>query len=59
MPLTEALTVADRIVVLNQGRVSLELDVDADARRSTHNPQFDRLRVALASAAAGVKTLTA
>ncbi len=55
---SDAISVADRIVVLNEGRATLELDVDADAR-TPRGAEFDRLRVVLASASAGVKTLTA
>jgi sulfonate transport system ATP-binding protein len=56
---SDALALADRIVVLNDGEITLELTVDAATRSRDGGPARDRLRIALSSAVAGVSSLGA
>jgi len=46
----EAVTLADRVVVLDEGRIALHLEVDLDGPRDPADPRFAALRTALLTA---------
>ena len=40
----EAVLLADRVLVIDQGRFALDLDIDLPAQRSAQHPDFIRYR---------------